>query len=304
MHNDHPLVGVYAASITPLRADYSPDPGAMPGLMEFFATRGCHGALILGTTGEGPSFSPKERVELMQAASEIRRSHPAFHLLAGTGTPSLDESIELTMSAFDLGYDAVVVLPPYYFRKASDDGLFKWFSILFEKAVPSDGRLIIYHIPPFSGVPISLELLARLKDRFSERFTGIKDSSADAAHAQRLGEQFGNDLLIFNGNDGLFSLALQSQASGCITGMANLRSPLLRQVWDQHMQDITDIEVQSRLNAFREVMDTYLPIPAFVKEILSHEFNFPKWTVRPPLLPLSLQKAGEALQKWDQLLNV
>jgi len=276
----------------------------MPGLMDFFAGRGCHGALVLGTTGEGPSFSPKERLDLMRAAIEIHNSRPTFHLLAGTGTPSLEESIDLTRAAFDLGYDAVVVLPPYYYRKASEDGLFEWFSNVMERAVPADGRLIAYHIPPFSGVPISIQLLARLKDRFAERFAGVKDSSADANHAQRLGEYFGNDLLILNGNDSLFSLALRSNASGCITALATLCSPLLRQVWDLYLAGESDAKLQSNLNSFREIMDSSPPIPAFVKEILAHEHHFPKWTVRPPLLPLPMQTVDHALQAWDQLRNV
>jgi 4-hydroxy-tetrahydrodipicolinate synthase len=83
------LAGVYAAALTPLKADYSPDLQAIPGLLDFLARRGCHGALILGTTGEGPSFSPDERVEIFRAALEIRKLQPDFHLLAGTGTPSL-----------------------------------------------------------------------------------------------------------------------------------------------------------------------------------------------------------------------
>jgi 4-hydroxy-tetrahydrodipicolinate synthase len=303
MHNHHPLSGVYAAAVTPLKADYSPDPSALPGLLDFFAKRGCHGALILGTTGEGPSFSPTERLELMRVAIEICKSHPEFHLMAGTGTPSLEETIELTKAAFDLGYEAVVVLPPYYYRKASEGGIFEWYSEVIEKAVPTDGRLLAYHIPPFSGILISIELLARLKDKFPDRFAGLKDSSAEADHARRLGEYFGHDLLIFNGNDGLFSVALQSHASGCITGLANLHSPLLRQIWDHHLQEEIDIEAQSRLNELRGLMDSYPPIPWFVKEILAHEHNFPNWTVRPPLMPLPAQQANEMLRAWDQLNN-
>jgi dihydrodipicolinate synthase/N-acetylneuraminate lyase len=77
---------------------------------------------------------------------------------AGTGTPSLSESIELTKLSFDLGYDGVVVLPPYYFRKATDEGLFNWFSELITKAVPANKYLLGYHIPSAAG-RFSLNLL-------------------------------------------------------------------------------------------------------------------------------------------------
>ena len=166
----HPLSGVYAAAVTPLRADLSPDLDAIAPFLGFLASRGSHGALIFGTTGEGPSFSPTERADVWRAALQVRQQHPDFRLLAGTGTPSLTETIELTRLAFDLGYDGVVTLPPYYFRKATDDGLFKWFKQLIEKAVPKNGYLFGYHFPGVAGIGFSLELLTRLKDSFPLQF--------------------------------------------------------------------------------------------------------------------------------------
>lgn len=304
MQDRHSLAGVYAAAVTPLKSDSSPDLEAMAGLLDFLALRGCQGALVLGTTGEGPSFSPLERLDVMKAAIKSRPSHTDFQFMAGTGTPSLEETIELTKAAFDLGYDAVVVLPPYYYRKASVDGLFEWFSQVITRAVPPDGRLLAYHIPPYSGMSVSIELLHRLKDKFPERFAGLKDSSTEAGHARLLGEEFGNSLLVFNGNDSLFSLALQSHASGCITALANLCSPLLRRIWDHHIQGEKDEEGQSRLNPFRELMDSFSPVPAFLKTILAYEYHFPEWGLKPPLTPLSPEKVDEALQAWDRLVNV
>jgi 4-hydroxy-tetrahydrodipicolinate synthase len=134
MTSIHPLAGVYAAAVTPLKNDSSLDLEAVPALLNFLSSRGCHGALFFGTTGEGPSFSPSERETLLRTVCEYRDTVPDFRLLAGTGTPSLSETIELTKLAFDLGYDGVVVLPPYYFRKATDEGLFNWFSEVIKKA--------------------------------------------------------------------------------------------------------------------------------------------------------------------------
>jgi 4-hydroxy-tetrahydrodipicolinate synthase len=116
-----------------------------------------------GTTGEGPSFSPTERLEALRSALLVRQKHPQFRLLFGTGTPSLEETASLTRAAFDLGVDGVVVLPPYYFRKVSDDGLMAWFSQVIETAVPAGGALLGYHFPNMSGVPLSLDLPGRLK---------------------------------------------------------------------------------------------------------------------------------------------
>src|SRR5512147_2372367 len=123
MTSGHPLAGVYAAAVTPIRAsDSTLDHESVPVLLKFLASRGCHGALFFGTTGEGPSFSPAERVSLLRAVCSARDEIPGFRLLAGTGTPSLSETIDLTKLAFDFGFDGLVVLPPYYFRKATDNG--------------------------------------------------------------------------------------------------------------------------------------------------------------------------------------
>ncbi len=106
------LAGVYAAAVTPLKPDLSPDLDGIASLIQFFAQRGCHGVLLMGTTGEGPSFSLAERMQIFEAAASARQDFSGFRLLAGTGTPSLEDTIYLTKSAFALGFEGVVVLPP------------------------------------------------------------------------------------------------------------------------------------------------------------------------------------------------
>jgi len=303
MHTFSHLGGVYAAVVTPMQKDFSPDYRALPGLLEFLSNRGCHGALLLGTTGEGPSFSPEERLKLIHAALEIRSTAPAFHLLAGTGTPSLTETIELTKVAFELGVDGVVVLPPYYFRKATDEGLALWFSQVIQQAVPPGKALLGYHIPGVSGVPLSIELLQRLRLDFPDRFAGIKDSSGDPEQASLLGETFGDDLLVLNGNDRLFSLALHSGAGGCITALANLYSPDLRLVWEAIHQSSDPALPQGRLNAYRSGSERYQPVPPLLKAILARRYQFPLWAVRPPLLPLSGEIVEQAMAELQAQLN-
>ena len=128
------IQGIFAAAITPLREDYSPDLEAIPEYLDFLAGRGCHGALLLGTTGEGPSFSTNQRIEIFNSGIKVREKWPEFKLLAGTSTPSLDETVTLTKAAFDLGMDGTVVLPPYYFRSSGDIGLLDWFNhVMFNK---------------------------------------------------------------------------------------------------------------------------------------------------------------------------
>ena len=298
----HPLAGIYAAAVTPLDAENKPILEHIPVLLEFLARRGVHGALLLGTTGEGPSFSPEERLAIMQAATRIREHRPDFRLLAGTGTPSLTETIALTRAAFHLGYDGVVVLPPYYFRTASDEGLFRWFAALLKAAVPADGALFGYHIPQVSGVGFSLDLLARLRDAFPN-FVGIKDSTGHPEHAEALGRRFGSDLLVLNGNDRLLTHALANHAGGAITALANLASPFLRRVWDAQQRSAADTDAQSTLNAARDALEAFPPFAPTVKALLHALHDFPRWEVRPPLLPLAGDKAAEAARLMNAALG-
>jgi len=284
MGNSNHLKGVFAAVVTPLNPDLSPDLDGLITLLQFLAKRGCHGILLMGTTGEGPSFSISERLSVYQAAIYARQNLPGLSFLAGTGTPSLEDTVFLTRAVFDLGYDGVVVLPPYYFRKVTDEGLFSWFSQVLKKSVPLDGAVLGYHIPPVTGVGFSLDLISKLKDSYPNQFIGIKDSSGDPEWAQSLGARFGKDLMVFNGNDRLFSLALKSKAYGCITAMANLISPLHRIVWDNFQAGIIDEITQEKLSGAREVFDRYPPMPPLIKLMLSRMHSFPTWSVKPPLL--------------------
>lgn len=287
MPTQHPLSGVYAAAVTPLKSDSTLDLEAIPALLKFFAARGCHGIVLFGTTGEGPSFSPAEREAWMRAVSECRSLVPGFRLIAGTGTPSLSESIELTKLSFDLGFDGALLVPPYYFRKATDDGLFNWFSEVVHKAVPSNGYILGYHFPNVAGIGFSIELLARLKDAFPTQFAGIKDSSHDADLAHTLGETFGADLAVFSGTDSYMQLAMQNHAAGCITAPANILSPGLREIWDLLNEGKDASEAQAHVKKQREILDKYPPFPPTLKALLHRLHGFPRWSVKPPLVELA-----------------
>lgn len=297
----HPLAGVYAAAVTPLKHDSTLDLEAVPILLRFLASRGCHGALLLGTTGEGPSFSPKEREALLRSVRVYRQQLPGFRLLAGTGTPSLSETIELTKLSFDLGYDGVVVLPPYYFRKATDEGLFNWFSELITKAVPARGYLLGYHIPSASGIGFSLDLLARLKDAFPTQFAGIKDSSHEESFSAAVGQKFGEDLLVLNGTDSHFHHALKNHAQGAITAAANLISEDLREIWDVFRESKNPSEMQARVTRQRHILEKYSPFPPTLKALLHRLHEMPRWAVKPPLEEIGEKMTEQLIEELNTI---
>ena len=295
----HPLSGVYAAAVTPLKSDLSPDIEAVTPFLGFLASRGCHGALIFGTTGEGPSFSPEERKAVWKAAIKVREQYPKFKLLAGTGTPSLTETIDLTKLAFDLGFDAVVTLPPYYFRKATDDGLFNWFEQVINKAVPRDGFMLGYHFPGTAGIGFSIDLLARLKDSFPVQFAGIKDSSHDEKFTEALGQKFGESLAVFSGTDSDLTFALQNHAAGCITAPANVLSPGLREVYDGFISGKDVSASQKKVSEQRHVLEKYSPFPPLLKAVLAQKYQQPRWPVRPPLVEMTKENEKQMLAEFS-----
>lgn len=302
----HPLSGVYAAAVTPYlgipktpgRPDTAFDFELLAGFLHFLAERGCHGALLFGTTGEGPSFSPREREAVLRSIRVIRHQIRDFKLLVGTGTSSLSETIELTKLAYDLGYDGTVVLPPYYYRKATEDGLFQWFSELIEQAVPQGKYLLGYHIPPMTGLGFSLDLLERLKIKFPDRFAGVKDSSHDESFATALGERFGKDLLVLNGTDSYFHHALKNHAQGAITAPANLISDNLRKIWDMFQEGRDPSKVQAKVTDQRHFLEQFSPIAPILKGLLHKIHGLPLWAVRPPLEHLDERTLEDAAEKF------
>jgi 4-hydroxy-tetrahydrodipicolinate synthase len=266
--------------------------------LSFYARRGCHGALLLGTTGEGPSFSPAEREMIFEAGTQVHHHHPEFQLFAGTGTPSLDETIQLNKRAFELGYDGVVVLPPYYYRSASEDGLFRWYSEVIERSIPKEGYLLGYHFPNVSGVALPESLLQRLGQRFPVQFGGIKDSSGDLKHTQTLASHLPQQSILV-GNDRYMTAGLQAGSAGCITALANLVSPLLRRIYDSHQQGETASEEQEIVNQARNILDGLSPFPPSIKALLAEMHGFPLWPVKPPLEPFDkpiIEQAAKQLQ--------
>lgn len=288
----HPLSGVYAAAVTPLGADGAADLAAWPRLLGFFAERGAHGALLLGTTGEGPSFSATERVEILTAAAAARPEE--FRLMAGTGTPSLTETLALNQAAFDLGYEAVVVLPPYFFRNASEDGLFSWYAELIERSVPEGRWLLGYHIPAVSGVALTLSLMQRLQAAYPTRFGGLKDSTGDLASAQAYAAGLPNCAVLV-GNDKLLAPGMAAGAAGCITALANLRSAELRAIYEAFIWKEDAASRQAELDPIRSAMDAMPPAPAYLKALLHAQHSLPLWRVRSPLQDFSAQQTQQAL---------
>lgn len=298
-HHSHMLSGIVAAAATPIQ-DGRPHLKNLEVHLRQLAADGCSGVLLMGTTGEGPSLSLEERVEVIGAGREFAGE---MMVMAGTGCANLPETISLTRRAFECGVDAVVVIPPFYFKSVSDEGLLAYYLAVLDEAVPDHGRLVLYHIPQVTGVTVSFELLEGLMARRDERVAGVKDSGGDVNHGRELCRLFPS-LRVFVGDDKLLYQGLQFGGVGCITAGANLLAPLAADVYREFRHGERDIaeRYQERLTAARLVLEEYKPFPASIKGLLGVRYGTEGWEVRPPLTAIrkvELAKLTERLMALD-----
>jgi 4-hydroxy-tetrahydrodipicolinate synthase len=211
------------------------------------------------------------------------------------------ETIGLNQAAFALGYDAVVVLPPYYFRGATEEGLLAWFKQVIRYSVPEGKLLLGYHIPQVSGMPLTVGLLKKLQERFPNRFGGLKDSQGSLEYTQTLASEFSGKLIL-TGNDRLLSAGLAAGASGCITALANLVSPWLLQIYDEPGSEAA-VKAQAMVDQARGVLEQYAPYPASIKALMNEIGGSPDWPVVPPLVPLSKEARHSLVSQFKPLIE-
>lgn len=280
------ISGVYCASTTPVTADLSPDVAALATHTRALIADGCDGIALLGTTGEANSFSVAERRSILEAAVD---AVGADRLLPGTGVNALPETVELTRHALSLGVTRVVMLPPNYYKGVSDEGLFRAYSHVIETVGDSRLKVVLYHIPQVSGVPISHDLIERLLREFPETMVGIKDSAGKIENMQAMIARFPG-FSVLAGADPLLLPLMGMGGAGCITATSNLVADSLATVFRHHADPARATEVaaaQARINAFRDLSNSYVQIPA-IKAMVAFRHGSARWTrTRPPLVGLT-----------------
>jgi 4-hydroxy-tetrahydrodipicolinate synthase len=279
--------GVFCAAATPLDAELNPDYGALAQHCLRLLDDGCHGIALLGSTGEANSFSSAERMAMLDAV--VVGGVPAERLLPGTGLPAAPDTIALTRHALSLGVTTVVMLPPFYYKNVSDTGLIDSYSRVIDGVADDRLRIVLYHIPPISQIPITLPVIEALSARYPATIAGIKDSSGDYEHMKTLVRNFPG-LSVLAGADPLMLPLLKEGGAGCITATANLIGADLRYIFDNHTDSAVAAEIeaaQMRVTAMRTIANTYVQIPS-VKAMIASRSGQSSWArVRPPLMALA-----------------
>jgi len=208
------LAGIWAAVLTPVDEGYEPDAPRAVAYYRDLLDDGIDGINLLGTTGEAMSFSVEQRLRLMEAVAAIV---PRERTMCGTGASSLADAARLTGAASELGFAAALVMPPFFFRDATADGVVRFFDALLARTGPLRCTILLYNFPRMSGITFSPDLVDRLMQRFPGAIGGIKDSSNDEA-AQRAVLTRHPELRVFPSAEGTLIAAKSYGAAGCISG--------------------------------------------------------------------------------------
>jgi 4-hydroxy-tetrahydrodipicolinate synthase len=289
--------GVFVPASTPFHADLSVDSERFATHCRWLLDEGANGLAVFGTTSEANALSTGER---MTALDQLISSgiSPGV-LMPGTGCCALPDTVALTRHAVEAGCMGVLLLPPFYYKGVSDDGLYASIAELIQRIADPRLRVYLYHIPPMAGVGFSLTLIAKLLKDFPGVVVGIKDSSGDWKNTQALLQEF-PEFEVFPGSETYLLDGLRLGGAGCISATANINVGAMRALIDSWNGPGADA-MQQELTALRAAVQKFPLVPAN-KAILARLQGAPGWNVvRPPLVSLSndaraqLYSAVEAL---------
>jgi 4-hydroxy-tetrahydrodipicolinate synthase len=280
--------GIYAAAVTPFDAQGRVNTAALIGYCQhLLGEGGCDGIAPTGTTGEGTSIAMADRLALPAAfaAAGIAPDRVIF----GTGAPAAGDCLTLTKAACDAGFTNVLVLPPYYYKSPSDEGLYAYYTHLINGVGRDDLRVYLYHFPQMSAVPLSVDLVLRLKAEFGPIIAGLKDSSGDFAQSAAFMEATGGvdaDFDVFPSSEAMLWDGLAKGSAGVISGSTNAFGALAQAALQAPEGAARDVAM-ARVKAARAASGKY-PLMAAMKQAEAWRSGDNGWTrMAPPLVPLT-----------------
>ena len=287
--NPKRITGVLSPVVTPFKADLSPDAEKFVRQCTWLLSQNV-GLAVFGTNSEANSLATEEKIELLDRL--IAAGLDPARMMPGTGCCAITDSVRLTKHAVKLGCGGVLMLPPFYYKGVSDDGLFRNFAEIVERVGDSGLRIYLYHIPPVSSVPITLTLIERLLKAYPGTIAGAKDSSGDWNNTKAMLDQFAKSGFdVFPGAETFLLAGLRSGGAGCISATANTNAAAIARLYDTWRGADADAQ-QKRLDEIRGTFAKYPMIPA-LKAAIAHWSGDAEWaTVRPPLVALSLEQAA------------
>ena len=260
------MKGIWSAVLTPIDKEYEPDAKRAIAYYRDLLSNGIDGINVLGTTGEAMSFARKQRIRLMEAVAD---KLPGERTMCGTGGCALADAVALTRVAGELGFAAALVMPPFFYRDASEDGMLRWFDELFAR-VPGAPPVVLYNFPKMTGMTFHADLVDRMMAAFPGKIAGMKDSSNDATLQRELLTRH-PELRVFPGSESTLLEAKAYGAAGCISGSVAL--------WPNEAQRAflnDDVEAAAYVTMQRERL-AGAPLIALVRERVAIQRNDEAW---------------------------
>ena len=298
MSQSNRIKGVLSPVVTPFNADLSPDPQRFIRHCQWLLSQNC-GLAVFGTNSEANSLSVNERIALLDAllAADV---DPA-RMMPGTGCCALTDTVRLTDHAVKAGCAGVLMLPPFYYKDVSEDGLFRSFAEVIERVGDSRLRIYLYHIPPIAVVGITPKLVERLLKAYPTAIAGMKDSSGDWNNTKKFLDAFATSGFdVFVGSESFLLANMREKGAGCISATANVNPGPIDRLYREWRSSDAQAQ-QDTMNAIRKATGQYVMIPA-LKAVIAHYSKDAAWsTVRPPLVPLTKDQAAKVIADLQNL---
>jgi 4-hydroxy-tetrahydrodipicolinate synthase len=279
------FAGVLVPVLTPFTPAGEPDAGRFVAFCRWILDEGADGLAIFGTTSEANSMSAGERMALLDRL--IAAGIPAAKLMPGTGACSITEASMLIKHAVGHGCGGVLMLPPFYYKGMTEQGVFDFISAVIDKVSSPALKMYLYHIPPQTMIPFGVELVGRLIKAYPGTVVGLKDSSGDWNNTKALCDAYAKEgFAIFPGSEVFLLDGLRAGGVGCITASGNVNVPGIRKVYENWKTPQAD-QLQADITLVRMTIQKYPMVPA-LKRIVAHFHGDAEWAnVRPPMERLS-----------------
>jgi 4-hydroxy-tetrahydrodipicolinate synthase len=292
------IKGLLSPVVTPFNSDLSPDPQRFIAQCQWLLSQNC-GLAVFGTNSEANSLSVNERIALLDAL--LAADVDATRMMPGTGCCALTDTVRLTEHAVKGGCAGVLMLPPFYYKDVSEDGLFRSFAEVIERVGDTRLRIYLYHIPPVAVVGITTKLVERLLKAYPTAIAGMKDSSGDWNNTKKFLDAFAKSGFdMFVGSESFLLANMREGGAGCISATANVNPGPIDKLYREWRNADAPAQ-QEVLNAVRKATGQYVMIPA-LKAVVAHYAKDPSWvSVRPPLVALSKEQAAKVIQDLENL---
>ena len=296
--------GVLAPVVTPFKADLSPDRERFIRHCQWLLSQNC-GLAVFGTNSEANSMSAEERMALVDAL--VAAGIDPSRMMPGTGCCSITETVALTAHAVKHSCSGVLMLPPFYYKNVSEEGLYRYFSEVVQHVGDARLRIYLYHIPPVAIVGITPKLVERLLNAYPNAIAGMKDSSGDWNNTKTFLDAFAETagpaptaraartFDVFVGSESFLLANMRNGGVGTISATANVNPTAIQNLYREwNTADDAD-QQQSKLDVVREVFSSrkFPSMIAALKQAIAIYAKDSEWArVRPPLVELTTEQAN------------